>query len=207
MTDNRFYAIVKGGELLESLKQYRAQREEAIKAIMEWVTKEGGEAISSWPGQNTFFVKFDGAKPARPSQWKAENSKGGRYPKKGTEILEEMQKLPVIPSTYKFLEPLFVFTLEYRSKTEPLKNHGSSSLLQYVYEPWIGWAGDTFFIHVPNARAAAEAFLEENPGMEITNDIDKWEIPADVEVITKTKMEYLFAKHAMEEEEKEKTVA
>lgn len=203
MNEDQMYVVVNHGPLLDKVKEYRKTYTEAHEVISEWSRSVGACSYTTYPGVGVVGCRFHD-KPTKPSEWTSQRSNGMRRPKKNSDTLKEMEALPVIPSSYQYLRDTFVFDIEYESKEgipDDEQVSGSYAIVgRRMLEPSITWAGDNFFIIVPDMKKVLAEHVRSYPDTVITNGANTWVMPEGIEKVSQAYVEFIFAKHKLDKE-------
>lgn len=197
MNDYEMYVRIDGEPFLSRAHKYRDDLN-ACRAVWRAFAQEKGAV--SIPGGLSGLI-FSGV---APDGWKKPNRKGWSRPVKGHPDEAIIDALPKEPRSYDVFGDTLCFDLNYKGQNGDC---GYGGIGGFFFGPRIGWAGDTFFAVIPNAKKAADEHLARHPDHVITSGADKWTLPSGLTKISKAEADLIVAQYTVEQERAERAAA
>lgn len=194
------YVRIEGEPFLSRAKAYR-------EALFAWHAvwseyAKGIGAVGIGGGLRSFSFKTG----KHPDGWtKPTGAERMSHPKKGHSdeaVVEKLRREHPRPKSSDVYGHSVVGNLTW---DRPGYGRGSQAIGGFgiiLNGPWVGWAGDTYLGHIPDAAAAAKAHLAEHPGDVIAEPAASWKMPDGLIPITKAHYELILAQHKVAEERK-----
>ncbi len=194
MSDHEMYVRIDGEPFLANARKYRDDQEACRVAWRAFAQAKGAVAIS---GGLTGLI-FSGK---APDGWKKPNRKGWSRPVRGHPDEATINALPKEPRSYDVFGKTLCFDLNYKGADG---SWGCGGIGGFFFGPRIGWAGDTFFAVIPDAKKAADDHLAEHPDHVITSGADKWTLPNGLTRISKAEADLIVAQYTVEQQRAER---
>lgn len=189
MKKYELFALVEGDPFLSRVKRYRKEKEDSQQAWYDFGKKIGAKHWVVGVG-----FAFEGRVP---SGW---NAAQGRHkistPKKKSVIFENFNALPKQPMPYDHFKNDFIYDVSYEGDSEK----GSFGIGNFWLGPQVCWAGEKFFLVIPDARQAAHDHLSIHPNHKIKNGSDTWELPAGLKKITEAEADLIVAQYRVDKQ-------
>lgn len=192
MSQYRMYVRIVGEPFLSRVKDYRAKMDKCVAAWREFANERGAASI---PG-GLSGLNFSGK---APDGWtKPQRKHGWSRPKDGHPDAAIMAALPQKPSSYDALGDAIIDDLRHEG---PNGSWGVGAIGHLFEGPIIGWAGDTYFAVIPDAKKAADDHLAAHPNHKITNGADKWTLPPGLVHISEAEHDLIVAEYKVAREQ------
>jgi hypothetical protein len=190
MSEYEIYILIEGEPFLSNARKYRDEQEACHKAWRAFAQAKNAVAIAGGLSGLIFSGKA-------PDGWKKPNRKGWSRPVKGHPDEMVMDALPKEPRSYDVFGKVLCFDLNYRG---PNGDRGFGHIGGFFFGPRMGWAGETFFAVIPDAKKAADDHLSKHPDHIITSGADKWVLPDGLIRISKAEADLIVAQYTVERE-------
>lgn len=128
-------------------------------------------------------------KPARKHRWSK--------PKPGHPDEAIMAALPRKPRSRDVFGDTICENLNYEG---PEGEWGGGCIGWFFDGPYVGWAGDTYFAVIPDAKKAADDHLAKHPGHKITSGADTWTLPKGLIHISEAEQDLIVAEYKVAQE-------
>jgi len=213
------FVIVRGEPYLSRCKEWYETYIKNHDTIMEYVQSIGGESFYSFRGARGFNVKFkytEGNLSRRgPAGWSSPDRRNAScHPKKSTKnnvnpVYEKVMSFEPLPSTYPLYQDI-PLSMDYWTDNG-VRGHRK---LTRNYDPDVGWCeldGEMmFFLHVPKykeiieyeKREHREYYNDASSEWHVEKEIENFVLPTSLEPISDKMYEYIFAKSALQKEQK-----
>lgn len=194
------FVRIEGEPFLSRAKAYREAREAWAHAWSAYAKRKGARSFAG-TGRHLGFKTG-----AQPNGWtKPQGKHGWSHPKKGQADEAEIQSMRQMwpePDAGAVYGDAVLRVFQYET---PDGRHGSFSIGSFgmvINGPWVGWIGDVYVGHVPDAEAAVRAHREKNPECIVREPAAIWKMPDGLIPITEAEYELIFAQHKVAEERK-----
>lgn len=196
MSDHTTYVRIDGEPFLSRAKAYREKHTAWRKAWSDFAASKGATGHST----SGHALVFEKGKP--PEGWKKPDRNGFSRPKANHPDLADFERMRSEypqPKTRDVYGDAVCFDAQY----EDDEGKGSFALGGFgivLNGPHVGWAGDTFLGHIPDAESFARDYTAERPSRRIVGPAATWTLPAGLTRITDAEYALVFAQHKVEEE-------
>lgn len=185
MSDEAMGVIIEGEPFLSRVRKYREEQRAAKIAWSEFALARGASRYH--PG--SIGLCFDGKQPEGWTKPKGKNGFSAPKAKDHPDIVA-MKALPGFPKATEIFGDAVVYDLSYSS---PGGGWGTGAIGWFFNGPRIGWAGDTHFAWIPDARRAVREHLAIHPDDKITNGADKWSLPPGLREVSEAEIDLIVA--------------
>lgn len=166
-----------------------AYRDELRAAAETW--RAFGERCGGTPGAGWNGFYFGDDPP--PNGWRTPRRDGWSIPKKGTDDWVEYRKLPQPPDTRKVFtapngESAVLETCHYETEGG---GRGFRMIASGLWNPVIGWLGDTFYAIIPDPRK----LVASDPDLKYDDLTLGWTVPEGLVEMTDAEYELALAEY------------
>ncbi len=196
MSDHSTYVRIDGEPFLSRAKAYREKRQAWHLAWSQFAASKGATGFSQ-SGRELVF-----GKSPPPEGWTRPDKHNLSHPKaKHADVadFERMRSEYPQPKTRDVYGDAVCFDAQYEDD-EGKGSFGLGGFGILLNGPHVGWAGDTFLGHIPDAESFVRDYTAERPGRRIVGPAATWTLPAGLTRITDAEYALIFAQHKVEEE-------
>ncbi|MGX7706333.1 hypothetical protein [Methylobacterium sp. Gmos1] len=194
------FVRIEGEPFLSRAQAYRDALFAWHAVWSEYAKSIGADAIGG--GLHSFSFK----KGQPPAGWtKPTGSERMSHPKKGhpdEAVIDCLRRDHPRPKSADVFGAAVVLNLSWKRADGSSGSHGLGGMGTVLNGPWVGWAGDAFLGHIPDAAAAVRAHLTEHPNDIIAEPAGSWKMPSGLTPITEAEYELILAQHKVAEERK-----
>lgn len=196
MSEYETYVRIDGEPFLGRAKAYREAMTAYRRAWSAFAQSKGGTGYC----QTGRSIVFSPGK--QPEGWTKPNGQGLSHPKVKHPDLADFERMRAEhprPSSRDVYGDAVCFNASYETD----KGTGSLGLGGFgmiINGPHVGWAGDTFLGHIPDAEAFVRDFAERHPEKRIVGPAATWTLPAGLTRLTDAEYALIFAEYKVSEE-------
>lgn len=206
MICERLFFLVEGpGKALDLVKASIKERLSVQETVFAFVEKVGGKGYRAYSDGAISGVIFDGPPP---KGWKAKTSRGTSFPKKGTDVIEEIANLPKLSVTSHEIARALGIPLQLQWKGADGSLIGFSCLALPLNECGFAYpsADGPYLLWIPDVPAAVEKASSEERGGILDPEIATWRPAFDgCRQITQGEWDFIIAKHRFESQKNGQT--
>ena len=197
MSDYATYVRIDGEPFLSRAKAYREAKAAWHLAWGSFAESKGATGFSLSGRQLVF------GKGGPPEGWTKPDRRNLSHPKARHPDLADFERMRA-DHPQPEARGVYGDAICLNASYEEDKGSGSFGLGGFgiiINGPHVGWAGDIFLGHIPDAEAFVRDYAEKHPERRIVGPAATWVLPAGLTRITLAEYELIFAQHKVAQEQ------